>query len=100
MNLRGVLEVAGTNMILILFLYWVIFDQAERIAYASRQGLAFQILHSVLIQTSALFSPSGPLRSPPALDWVQLIVIAIVGLDALVAYGALARRRRARTPAP
>lgn len=100
MSLRGVLEVIGANVILLVLLYWVTLDQAARSAYAAHEGLAFQIFHSVLSQTSTLWSSSGPLQSPPTLDWIQLLAIAILAFDALVVYGALARRRSARTPAP
>ncbi len=94
------MEITAVNLVLLLFLYWVTLDQAERVAYASREGLAFQILHSVLTQTSNLIGSAGPLQSPLTLDWVELLAIAILGFDALVVYGAVARRRRARTAAP
>ncbi len=100
MNLRGLLEVLGANAVLISLLYWVTLDEAARSAYAAHEGLAFQVFQSVLYQTSTLWGSSGPLQSPPTLDWVQLLVIAILAVDALVVYGALARRRRARAAAP
>lgn len=100
MNLKRLLEVFGANAVLVLLLYWVTLDESARSAYAAHEGLTFQMVRSVLSQTSTLWASSGPLQSPPTLDWVQLLIIAMLAFDALVVYGAMSRRRRARTAAP
>lgn len=100
MKVRGAIEVAAINVVLLLLLYFVTADQAERTAYAAREGLAFLFSKSILVQTSVLQGSRGALQSPLTLDWVQLLVGALVVVDVLFAYEWSGRRRKARSAAP
>jgi len=100
MKARGMLEVIVVNTVLLLLLYFVTADQAERAAYAAEEGLAFLFSRSVLVQTSILQGSRGTLQSPLTLDWVQLLLGALVVIDGLLAYEVIKRRRNARSSAP
>lgn len=94
------MEVVAANFILLLLFYWVSVDQAARVAYATREGLAFLFTRSILTQTSTLYGSSGPLMSPLTLDWEQLLLLALVAFDLLFAYGEMAGRRSVRSVSP
>lgn len=96
---RRAVEIVATNVVLLLLLYFVTADQTERAAYASKEGLAFLFSRSILVQTSVLQGSRGAVQSPLTLDWIQLLVGALVIIDFLFAYEWAERRRKARPSA-
>lgn len=93
MKAGWVAKVLGTNVVLLILLYLVEQAQAARAAYAASEGLAFDIGRSVLVQTSTLSGRGAPLVSPLTLDWLQVLLFALVLLDLYFFYGAVRKPR-------
>lgn len=96
MKVADVLEFLAANIILLFLLYFVTADQAERTAYAAREGLGFLFSRSFLVQVSTLQGSRGTLQSPFSLDWIQILVAALIIVDVLFAYELVERRHKVR----
>lgn len=88
-----VAKVLVTNAVLLTLVYLVEQAQATRVAYAASEGLAFDIARSLLVQTSTLWSQGGPLVSPLTLDWIQVLLLALVLSDLYYFYGVVKKSR-------
>lgn len=86
-------KVLGTNAVLLILVYLVEQAEAARVAYATSEGFAFDIARFPLVLTSTLWSHGGPLVSPLTLDWIQVLLLALVLLDLYFFYGAFRKPR-------
>jgi hypothetical protein len=93
LKVREIAEALVINAILLAALYWVTIEQATRAAYATQEGLAFLIARFPLTLTTTLSGRNGQLTSPLTLDWMQLIVLALLVVDSIYAYGFVRRRQ-------
>jgi len=77
---RGIFFLAVFDFLVLTFLYFVLQDLAWRASYVRSEHLAPSTAYSLFIHT---FSINGStvqfmLISPPALDWVQIVVAALI----------------------
>jgi len=99
MNAGRILEILGFNVLLLLGLYFVTNDVADRSAYAAREGLSYAFSQSLLVETSTLSGKGLNLQSPLSLAWLQVILLVLVVIDALYIYDwSVARRAKPVAP--
>jgi hypothetical protein len=77
---RGIFFLAVFDFLVLTFLYFVLQDLAWRASYVRSEQLTPSTAYSLFIHT---FSISGStvqfmLISPPALDWVQIVIAALI----------------------
>ena len=102
---RTVLKLALVDLVLLTGLYYVIQDLQWRSSYASSVHYACggpcsytpSFSHSILTQffTMTNANTNTSLTSPPTLDWIQLLVLALVVINVWYGYS-LFERRKAR----
>jgi hypothetical protein len=95
-----VYKAALADLVLLVALYFVLQDLAWRAYYsgvphAGVSGYAPSSSYSVLIRYFAMAGSAVNLTSPSTLDWVQLLGLALVVVNAWLAYG-IYRSRAAR----
>ncbi len=98
MKVGKALEVLAVNLILLLGLYFVTSDLAERTAYAAGQGYSYFFTPSVLLETSTLVEGGQNLQSPLTLAWLQVILVLLLVLDASYVYGWIHGLRKSPGP--
>ena len=87
MKLRFLAKVLTFNVVVILLTYLVNQDVAARNAYASVLSFAPSTSNSILTHTLTLTGRGTVLRSPPTLDWFQLLLLIAVAADAYTLWG-------------
>lgn len=87
------LEYLAVNVLLLAAAYLVTADLASRSAYAAREGLSYHFTQSFFVETSSLQGASGTLQSPLTLAWLQILLAALVVVDAYYLYGWFHRER-------
>ena len=100
---KTVLKVILVDAVLLAGLYSVFSDLDWRTSYGSSVhdacggpcSYSASFSHSVLTQFFTLSGNGVTLTSPPTLDWVQLLVLALVLINAWYAYGWLTTKRSA-----
>lgn len=91
--MRAVWKVAGLDAALLACLYLVLQDLDSRLAYAESEGFKAYFEYSILIRWSVLSKGNTVLKSPPALDWVQVISLILILVNASFVYSSVRRRR-------
>ena len=94
------LEVLAVNVVLLLGLYFVTSDIAERTAYAASRTWSYFFTPSLLLQASTLVEDGQNLQSPLTLAWLQVILLVLALVDALYLYSWVAHRRRVPSANP
>jgi hypothetical protein len=94
MKFSRVAEVLVTDAILIAALLWVLSEQAARASYAVQEGFSVVVSRSLFYVMTTLSKGTGQLSSPPTLDWVQVLLVALIACNAYFAYVALRSRSR------
>lgn len=104
---RVVLEVILADVALILAEYFVVQDLQWRTAYAATphasaiNGYVPSFSYGILTQFFTMAGSGISLTSPATLDWVQVIAVALVALNAWLGYSLLlTRRARVAAEAP
>ena len=83
----------------LIVLYYVLQDLPWRAYYAATQhanaasGYAPSSTYSIFVRHFTMSGGSFPLVSPPTLDWVQLIGVALVALNGWLVYTYLRSKR-------
>ena len=90
---RAAAKVLLADAVLLGAEFLILQDLQWRVTYAS-SVLRYtpSYTYSVLTQFFAMGGSTTPLRSPPTLDWVQLLVVVLVILNLTYAYRSLRRR--------
>jgi len=99
---RRTLWVVIADVLLITGLYYVLLDLQWRSAYASSLHYACEgpcsytasFSRSILTQFFTMSGNNSSLTSPPTLDWVQLLVLALVLINVWYGYSFLFERRK------
>jgi hypothetical protein len=107
-HVKGFVAVLLADALLLIGLYYVIVDLQWRVAFATAphahtsSGYAASFSYSFLTQ---VFTMSGNgaslpnLTSPPTLDWVQVLGLALLAVNGWYLYSILAKRKKA-SPTP
>lgn len=93
MALREV-KVAVADIILLFVAYFVLQDIQGRVAYAASPhanvgGYVPSFSYGILTRTFTMSGGSFPLVSPPALDWLQVVAIALAVVNVPFLYAKL-----------
>lgn len=86
-------EALVLNAVLVAALFWLNVAQADRVAFAAGKGLSFVFSRSLLTYTTTLSGGGATLVSPLTLDWTQVIVVALVVLDAFYLAGSFKTKK-------
>ena len=87
-----VYEVALLDIVLLLALYLVLGDLAWRVQYAESDrpaalhGYAASFSYSLFTRFFTMTGSGVSLTSPPALDWVQVIALVLILVNAWFVY--------------
>jgi len=92
---RRAVVVAVFDLLALTFLYFVLQDLAWRTSYAESERLNPGTAYSLFIRVFSIKGrtiqiPKG-LVSPPALDWVQVVVALLIVVNGLYAFSMLRR---------
>jgi hypothetical protein len=79
---RTSLKVLAVDTVLLIGVYFVLQDLQWRSGYASQEGFTPSTIYSVLTKSFAMTGRSLALQSPPTLDWIQVLVVVLVALNA------------------
>jgi hypothetical protein len=96
---RAWIKVAVADVVLIIFLLWVLGDMQGRLSYATAEGRPATFVHSIFIQFFQMSTSSLLLQSPPTLDWSEILVFVLVVINAYFAYSAFRDRSSKIEPA-
>jgi hypothetical protein len=99
---RRTLWVVIADVLLLTGLYYVVLDLQWRSAYASSIHYACEgpcsytasFSRSILTQFFTMTGNNASLTSPPTLDWVQLLVLALVLINVWYGYSFIFERRK------
>jgi hypothetical protein len=88
---RRAVATAVLDLLALASLYFVLQDLAWRNSYAEKEHATLSTTYSLFIRT---FSIKGtkiqtPLVSPPALDWVQVVVASLIVINGLYVFSRL-----------
>jgi len=92
---RRAVALAAFDTIALVLLYYVFQDLAARVSYVeSEPGLSSSTSYSFFIRVFTINGATSngvmfPLVSPPALDWVQVILALLVVVNGLFLFSAL-----------
>lgn len=92
-------KVALADLVLLAALYFVLQDLAWRAYYAGTPhaavpGYVPSDTYSIFTRFFTMAGSGVSLTSPPTLDWVQLLVVALVALNGWFAYRAYSLKPR------
>ena len=94
---RRAVVTAVFDLLAIAFLYLVLQDLSSRTSYAESERLIPHTTYSLFIRvfsiTGDTIQISQGLVSPPALDWVQVVVASLVVVNGLYVYSTLRKSR-------
>jgi hypothetical protein len=79
---RTSLKVLAVDAVLLICVYFVLQDLQWRSGYASQEGFIPSTIYSVLTRSFAMTGRGFALQSPLTLDWIQVLVVALVVLNA------------------
>lgn len=79
---RTSLKVIAVDAVLLVGAYFVLQDLQWRSGYASQEGFNPSTFYAILTQSFVMTGRGLSLQSPPTLDWVQVLVVALVALNA------------------
>ena len=89
------------DLLLLAALVWVESDLQGRISYATRVlGYSVSFSYAPFTQYFTMFSSKVRLTSPPTLDWIHVLAVVLVLLNAWAAYTFLTSRRGNFVKAP
>jgi hypothetical protein len=97
------LKVVLVDILILIALYYVVADQQSRVSYAASPhghtsvGYSVSFGYSLFTQIFTMSGPGVTLSSPPTLDWIQVLVFALVLLNGWFLYSVY--RGRSRAPA-
>ncbi len=98
--MRRALGVVLFDVVVTVLLYYVLQDLSYRSSYAQSEGLAYSVTYYPFIRVSHITgNVQFTLTSPPALDWVQVIIAVIVVVNGYY-LASLIRERRANAARP
>ena len=102
---RTVYKVLAADVVLLAALAGVLQDLAWRVSYATSphplpEGSAASYSFSILTRFFSISGGPLVLTSPPTLDWVQLLGLALVLVNGWFAYKVLVGGRPRAAPAP
>ena len=97
---RRSVVLAVFDLLALAILYFVLQDLAWRKSYAESEGLTISTKYSLFVRIPKI-SNGGPmvklsLVSPPALDWVQVIVVTLVLVNGFYAFRMLRASRNGK----
>jgi hypothetical protein len=96
---RRTVATAVFDILALAFLYFVLQDLAWRDSYAEREHLTPSTAYSLFIRTFSIKGTTiqiAKLVSPPALDWVQVIVASLIVVNGLYIFSILRRSPKRR----
>lgn len=93
---RAITKVLIADAVLLIALFLVLQDLGWRSAYATAKGLSPSFGYSPLIQVFTLGGGSVPLQSPLTLDWVQVIAVLLVAVNASYLFRIFGQNRPGR----
>jgi hypothetical protein len=100
---RTVFKVLAADTVLLITLYYVIQDLQWRTSFAASphasalHGYSPSFGYNLFTRIFTMSGGGLPLTSPPTLDWVQVLALVLVAINAWYAYVTLTRRRGATT---
>ncbi len=74
------------DILALIALYFVEYNVAWRNAYARSEGLLPSTGYAPFLKYFLIEGASVPLRSPPTLDWVQVLLVSLVVVNAFYFY--------------
>ena len=74
----GVIGVALTDAILLIFAYFVQQDLEWRSGYASSHGYSVSTSYSLLTRVFTMSRSGTSLSSPLTLDWIQVVIALLI----------------------
>ena len=95
--IKGFLKVAAADAALLVALYYVLQDLAGRSAYAVSEHLVPTTSYLPFLRVLTIDGKNIPLKSPPTLDWVQVLVGLLAASVGVFIY--LGWKSRGRAPA-
>ena len=94
----GLLKLAVVDAVLLIFAYYVFGNLEWRNSYASSHGFVPTTSFSLLTRSLALAGKGTVLRSPPTLDWIQVVVALLIIVNFVYAFEALRAPRSQEQP--
>jgi hypothetical protein len=100
---RTVFKVLTADVVLLIALYYVIQDLQWRTSYATSphanalHGYSPSFAYNLFTRIFTMSGSGLSLTSPPTLDWVQVLAVALLAINAWYAYVTLTKRRAAAT---
>jgi hypothetical protein len=96
--------VLAADAALLVALFYVVEDWTWRVAYAESphghtEGYAVSFSYSLFTQIFTMSANGARLASPPTLDWTQVLVAALVVVNAWYLYSRFSKREGVSVPA-
>lgn len=86
---RRTIVTAVFDLLALTFLYLVLKDLASRTSYAESEHLVPSATYTLFVRTPSITGVQIPLVSPPALDWVQVVVASLIVVNGLYVFSKL-----------
>jgi hypothetical protein len=94
----GPIKIVVTDLVLVVFGYYVLQDLDWRSGFASSRGFSSSTAYSFLTRSFAMTGQGSVLRSPPTLDWIQVVVALLIIVNLVYAFDALKGARGSAEP--
>jgi hypothetical protein len=94
---KGIWQVLVLDVILLVFAYFVQEDLTWRNDYATSHGATVSTSYSLFTRTFQMVRNETTLRSPPTLDWLQVVIAVLIIANVAFLFGGRQTKPR---PAP
>jgi len=94
----GPIKIVVTDLVLIVFGYYVLQDLDWRSGFAASKGFSPSTAYSFLTRSFVMTGQGSVLQSPPTLDWIQVVVALSIIVNLVYAFDALKGGRGPREP--
>jgi len=92
-------KVLAADILLAVAGYFVFEDVSWRVSYAASEGLVPSTSYLPFVKVFTMAGPSFPLRSPPTLDWLQVLAALFIIVNVWFVFATLGDRKGSRRQA-